>query len=953
VQDLSEEIINQIRDKIPNLNFKVYRGQRINAQDFQRLKSNRGGLISMNTFMSTTKNIKLASIYAGNGEERPACESCLFEIEVNPLMDINRILFADISGRTNFPEEAEILFSMGMIFRIQSVEEKNGIWCIKLISDVIKASPAKEVCERLLNESNNISQSLLVFYMLLSITYPLNKMERYFKLLEREYSNDDETICIIYDVLSKLYLKKGDHQKAIKYLKKQRLLLEKNGPLGHAASGRLFLGEGYLFMKFGLFDQAEFSFQLALNRIALSGDTLPSFYLPLAYKNIGEAYFHKNNMDNALFYFKKALDLCLSDNRNFCLNLTICYTWIGRVYWNKEDYSTALQYFKKVNEINEQILPSNCHKNTVILYSIANLYVETGDYTMAFEYYNKYNNAEHCDPHCIKDLSCALFYTAVAIRHYRQSEWIIAMKFLQEAVNIQKIFSPFHPTLGLTYCLMGNIYRNFIKDYTMASLYHEKSDNIFNKQHTKNFDVGILNPIQGNVAQDYHDLGDNMRLGEFVKEIVGNKMGSLQKLYKMAKTSDNQLIFLDTTGDTLTVNTHALCDNGSEKINQTNESLNTTSFIASKTLYFSYFQLGEKYAIEQDFENALINFEKGIEEQQKFLSYEHPSFIPSYNAIASVLYQLKDYKKMLHYLEKVLHIHQSRRPVNHRKIFETYHNMLEAYISLKDELVALKCSEVLLDLSLKYDYPETKTIQQLQDALVSKHPKGINESEISAYPSYNEEKFNCYSFEDIALLRNNRMWHEYRSKSREGIGDDVCYVFQGENDPFWWIKITGRIPNATPSDVRDLLDTHFVERQSEWQKTFIFGEILHRYNSNAEICYFQYYSPLPDGPPRDTCFLKYVSNFCSDDSFRITYRSIDVPLRDGFIRTKYKGARAVGTLEDGVLYYMSLHHLEGVGWMPPIQLNQLQCDILLDEVENIRKITSKQPIPINDNHRTS
>ncbi|CAF4242825.1 unnamed protein product, partial [Rotaria sordida] len=88
----------------------------------------------------------------------------------------------------------------------------------------------------------------------------------------------------------------------------------------------------------------------------------------------------------------------------------------------------------------------------------------------------------------------------------------------------------------------------------------------------------------------------------------------------MAKTSDNQLIFLDTTGDTLTANTHALHDNGSETINQTNESLNTTSFIPSKTLYFSYFQLGEKYAIEQDFESALINFEKGIEEQQKFLS---------------------------------------------------------------------------------------------------------------------------------------------------------------------------------------------------------------------------------------------------------------------------------------------------------------------------------------------
>ncbi|CAF1240792.1 unnamed protein product [Didymodactylos carnosus] len=541
-----------IRDKEPNLNFKVYRGQRMNAKDFQQLRSNRGGLISMNTFMSTTKDKELATRYAGFGEERPACESCLFEIEINPLMDINRIVFASIKDQSNFQEEAEILFSVGMILRIQSIEEKNGLWYIKLISDVIKDSPAKEV-----------------------------------------------------------------------------------------------------------------------------------------------------------------------------------------------------------NEINEKIFPSNCHRNTHILYYIVELYVEIGDYNMAVEYYNKYNNAEHHDPHCIKDLSNGLLYTAIAMRHYRKSEWIIVMEYLQQAANIQKVFSPFHPTLGLTYNLIGNIYRSFKKDYALASMYHEKSDNIFNKPPTVNYDVGLLNSIQHNVAGDYSNLGDNIRLSEFVKNIVDNKMSSMKKLYNMAKTSDNQLLFLDTTGDTLTANTHALHDNGSESINQTNESLNTVSFIPSKTLYFSYFQLGEKYAIEQDFENALINFEKGIEEQQKFLPYEHPSFIPSYNVIASVLYQLKDYKRMLHYLEKVLHIHHSRHPVNHRQIFGTYHNMLEAYISLKDEQGAWKCSEVLLDLSFKYDYPETKMIQQIQDALMSKHPKSISKSEISAYPSYNEEKFNCYGFEDTALLRNS------------------------------------------------------------------------------------------------------------------------------------------------------------------------------------------------------
>ncbi|CAF3939960.1 unnamed protein product [Rotaria sp. Silwood1] len=55
--------------------FYVYRGQRLFSKDFEKLKQNINGFVSMNTFLSTTTQSSVALIYSGNGEGRPLFES--------------------------------------------------------------------------------------------------------------------------------------------------------------------------------------------------------------------------------------------------------------------------------------------------------------------------------------------------------------------------------------------------------------------------------------------------------------------------------------------------------------------------------------------------------------------------------------------------------------------------------------------------------------------------------------------------------------------------------------------------------------------------------------------------------------------------------------------------------------------------------------------------------------
>ena len=99
----------------------VYRGQQLAANELEVLKLNINGCISMNTFVSTTKNEDVALMFAGDGSGRPLSESVLFEMIIT--IDNSDLPCADISEMSDMSHEEEVLLAMGMIFKINSIEE--------------------------------------------------------------------------------------------------------------------------------------------------------------------------------------------------------------------------------------------------------------------------------------------------------------------------------------------------------------------------------------------------------------------------------------------------------------------------------------------------------------------------------------------------------------------------------------------------------------------------------------------------------------------------------------------------------------------------------------------------------------------------------------------------------------------------------------------------------------
>ncbi|CAF3971426.1 unnamed protein product [Rotaria sp. Silwood1] len=112
----------------------VYRGQGMNVNEFENLTKTCGGLLSINHFLSTSKNKKIALSFASQSINRSGIVAVLFEMKINPKS--RKSPFSDISKLSFYPKEDEVLFSMGTVFRIQSVEKdkKNvGIWNVSLV----------------------------------------------------------------------------------------------------------------------------------------------------------------------------------------------------------------------------------------------------------------------------------------------------------------------------------------------------------------------------------------------------------------------------------------------------------------------------------------------------------------------------------------------------------------------------------------------------------------------------------------------------------------------------------------------------------------------------------------------------------------------------------------------------------------------------------------------------
>ena len=110
----------------------VYRGQIMSNDEIQLLKESVGKMISMNSFLSTSLNRQRAKSFLSTTDCSNDLKQVFFEITADPQLQ-NIKPFCNITEFSYFPDEEEILFMVGSIFKLTKVFlDEDGIWIIQM-----------------------------------------------------------------------------------------------------------------------------------------------------------------------------------------------------------------------------------------------------------------------------------------------------------------------------------------------------------------------------------------------------------------------------------------------------------------------------------------------------------------------------------------------------------------------------------------------------------------------------------------------------------------------------------------------------------------------------------------------------------------------------------------------------------------------------------------------------
>jgi tetratricopeptide (TPR) repeat protein len=205
---------------------KVYRSQLMSTDELKSLKERIGQFISINSFFSTSTDYDQALLFLRGSDD---LERILFEIHADPKM-ITTKPFADISKHSEFTGEAEILFMLGSIFRLQSIKrnDKDDIWIIRMIFCNDDEHDLKKVLMSMKQEMGNEETNLQTLGKILSEMGKFELAERYFIRLLNELPPNDSLRVSLYKDLAKVAAHRGDFDMSIQWRQKSLELEEQN-----------------------------------------------------------------------------------------------------------------------------------------------------------------------------------------------------------------------------------------------------------------------------------------------------------------------------------------------------------------------------------------------------------------------------------------------------------------------------------------------------------------------------------------------------------------------------------------------------------------------------------------------------------------------------------------------------------------------------------------------------
>jgi tetratricopeptide (TPR) repeat protein len=199
---------------------RVYRGQLISTSELDNLRQNTGQLVSVNSFLSTTTDPRIADMYMAGRAQQFAFQRALFVIDADPKL-VKTKPFANISKYSNFDQESEILFMLGSIFRVISIDrDDDQVWIIRMSLCGDDEHSLKPVLERMKKENGTQKTNLCTLGKVLNTMGKVDLAKKYYNRCVTELSDNDPLLLTAYKGLADTASQQHDYEESMQWHQK-------------------------------------------------------------------------------------------------------------------------------------------------------------------------------------------------------------------------------------------------------------------------------------------------------------------------------------------------------------------------------------------------------------------------------------------------------------------------------------------------------------------------------------------------------------------------------------------------------------------------------------------------------------------------------------------------------------------------------------------------------------
>ena len=680
--------------------FQVYRGQSLLKTDFEKLLKTKGGFMSFNNFLSTSRNKNVSLVFAHGSVSGTDTIGILFRMTIDPV--ILSSPFADIQDISSQPREEEIIFSMHTVFHVKDVkpiDNDSALYQVDLELTDDDDEQLRILTKHIQNDTRSGTGWKRLGDLLLKIDQ-FDKVEELYTELLEETSNDDDKIYYCNQLVTLKHIQ-GAHEASAKYALKlmeiQKKIARTNGSLLPASDNNM------VFSSYSTGENSRILY-FRLRSVSIDEETpIDNLSLITSDNEIAKHDDAGSQHSNTLFH-EKALQSYQRTLAPDCPDLDTMHNNFVGIFENMDQDSRVLLLNEKILEIRQETLPPD-HPDLAISYNmVADQYISRKEYSKALSFYEKsLEISKKILP--LGHPYIASVYCRMGLVYDSMEEYPKALSFYQTALEIwQRSLPSNHSNLSKIFNSIGEVYSE-MKEYAQALSFHQKSLEILERNPTAD---------QHELVTSYNTIGTiYFEMEEYTQALSFFEKSS--KIFEKTPTADQyELANLYNTIGTIYFEmkeyTQALPF--FQKSTKILEEIPTPDYYK---LAVSYDIIATVYCKMQEYTQAISFCQKLLQILEKPSATDRHRSAVTNNTIGAIYFTLQEYTQALHFHEKALEINQEIQPPNYLGLTTTYNFIGTVYDAFEDYSKALSYFQLALDtskLSLSADDSRVKVLEE-------------------------------------------------------------------------------------------------------------------------------------------------------------------------------------------------------------------------------------------------